>query len=69
MENKQFAKKYLTRAKELLSDDGLLGPKSAEAVWDSLYNNISKALYAEAARWGHYRKDVHPISLLAVSIR
>lgn len=60
MENKQFAKKYLSRAKELLSDDGLLGPKSAEAVWDSLYNNISKALYAEAARWGHYRKDVHP---------
>ena len=26
----------------------------------STYNNISKALYDEAARWGDYRRDVHP---------
>jgi hypothetical protein len=28
-------------------------------VWDSLYNNISLAIYDEAARWGDYRRDVH----------
>lgn len=60
--NPQFAKRYLRRAKELLADDGMLGPKSAEALWDSLYQTISLALYDEAARWGDYRRDVHPYS-------
>ena len=60
LENKDFAKRYMARAKELLADDGMLGAKSTEEVWDSLYNNISTALYAEAARWGDYRRDVHP---------
>ena len=60
LENKVFAKRYMARAKELLADDGMLGAKSTEEVWDSLYNNISTALYAEAARWGDYRRDVHP---------
>ncbi len=60
LKNNRFAKKYMSRAKELFADDGYLGPKVAEEVWDSLYNNISTALYAEAARWGDYRRDVHP---------
>ena len=60
LENKDFTKRYMARAKELLADDGMLGAKSTEEVWDSLYNNISTALYAEAARWGDYRRDVHP---------
>ena len=60
MENKHFAKKYMERAKELLADNGMLGAKSTEEVWDSLYNTISTALYAEAARWGDYRRGVHP---------
>lgn len=59
MRNEKFQKRYISRAKAVLADDGLLGPKSTEEVWDSLYNNISKALYAEAARWGDYRRDVH----------
>lgn len=60
LQNQQFARRYLKRAKELLADDGLLGPQSAEALWDSLYNVISLALYDESARWGDYRRDVHP---------
>lgn len=59
MNNKKFSKRYLSRARTLLADDGILGPAIVEEVWDSLYNNISKALYAEAARWGDYRRDVH----------
>ena len=59
LKNEQFARRYQRRAKELLADDGLLGPQSVVEVWDSLYNNISYALYAEAARWGDYRRDVH----------
>jgi hypothetical protein len=58
LNNEDFARRYLRRAKELLADDGLLGEASVVEVWDSLYNNISSALYDEAARWGDYRRDV-----------
>jgi len=58
--NTQFARRYVNRAKELLADDGLLGEESAVQVFDSLYNVIHGALYCEAARWGDYRRDVHP---------
>ena len=58
--NEDFARRYVRRAKELLAEDGLLGQQSVTEVWDSLYNTISMALYDEAARWGDYRRDVHP---------
>ncbi len=59
LHNDDFARRYLRRAKELLSDDGILGQETVVAVWDSLYHTISSALYCEAARWGDYRRDVH----------
>jgi hypothetical protein len=59
MKNGHFARHYLERARELLADGGLLGEASVVAVWDSLYHTIDKAIYAEAARWGDYRRDVH----------
>ena len=59
LNNKDFARRYLARAKELLAKDGLLGQQSVVEVWDSLYNTISLAIYDEAARWGDYRRDVH----------
>lgn len=60
LKNTDFAKRYLRRAKAVLAEDGLLGQKSVEEVWDSLYNVVSLAIYDEAARWGDYRRDVHP---------
>ena len=59
LKNDRFAKRYLHRAKELLGDGGMLSEKSAVALWDSLYNVVSLAIYDEAARWGDYRRDVH----------
>ena len=59
LKNKDFADRYGRRAQELLDDNGLLGPKSVVETWDSLYHVISKAIYAEAARWGDYRRYVH----------
>jgi len=59
LHNDDFARRYVRRAKELLAPGGLLGEESVTEVWDSLHNVISKALYAEAARWGDYRRDVH----------
>ena len=60
LQNQTFARQYIKRAKELLADDGYLGQTSAVEVFDSLYNTIKNALYDEAARWGDYRRDVHP---------
>ena len=60
LRNADFVRRYQHRATELLSSDGLLGEQSVVEVWDSLYNTIATALYAEAARWGDYRRDVHP---------
>lgn len=59
MQNERFARRYLRRARQVLCDDGLLGQASVVQLWDSIYHVISKALYAEAARWGDYRRDVH----------
>ena len=56
----QFARRYVRRAMNVLAEDGLLGEQSVVEVWDSLYNTISSALYCEAARWGDYRRNVHP---------
>lgn len=60
LQNNDFAIRYKQRAKELLADDGPLGSASVVSLWDSLYNTITTALYDEAARWGDYRRDVHP---------
>ena len=60
LQNENFARRYMRRAKEVLAEDGLLGEASVVAVWDSLYHTIQSALYDEAARWGDYRRDVHP---------
>ena len=59
LQNDHFARRYVSRARQLLADDGLLGQQSVVELWDSLYSTISMALYAEAARWGDYRRDVH----------
>lgn len=60
MKNPQFAQQYVNRASELLSEGGLLSEASVVEVWDSLYHTIDMAIYDEAARWGDYRRDVHP---------
>lgn len=60
LRNTDFARRYQQRAKQVFADDGLLGQRSVVELWDSLYNTISAALYDEAARWGDYRRDVHP---------
>jgi len=60
LQNERFARRYQARAKQLLADDGLLGEASVVNLWDSLYHTIDRAIYDEAARWGDYRRDVHP---------
>lgn len=61
MKNPNFKHRYMDRVyKHLIADGGLLTPKKVVEVWDSLYNIVQLPLYDEAARWGDYRRDVHP---------
>lgn len=60
LQNTDFVNRYLKRAARVLSEEGHLGESSVVQLWDSLYNTISYAVYAESARWGDYRRDVHP---------
>lgn len=59
MKNDIFREKYLERAKVLLNSGGALSEDNVLQVWDSLYGQIENAIYAEAARWGDYRHNVH----------
>jgi len=61
MKNPTFKHRFIDRAYKHLEDDGgVLRAESAQELWDSLQSVISLAIYAESARWGDYRKDVHP---------
>lgn len=60
MKNNSFKHRFIDRAYLRLSGNGILTEKPVVELWDSLYNVISTALYAESARWGDYRRDVHP---------
>lgn len=43
--------------------DGALTPGAAEERWMSLGRRIAMAVVCESARWGDYRRDVHPYSV------
>lgn len=55
-----FAHRFHEEAQRLLTHGGALTPEAARQTWDSLANVIHLALWDEAARWGDYRRDVHP---------
>ena len=61
IKNNAFLHRFTDRAyRHLVAKDGFLTPERVTAVWDSLYQVIEYPLYAESARWGDYRRDVHP---------
>ena len=60
MRDRLFAHHFHERAQAMLDTGGPLSPQGVVEIWDSLSNSIGLALYDEAARWGDYRRDVHP---------
>ena len=61
VQNPNFVHRYMDHAyRHLVANGGWLTPDRTVAVWDSLYNIIALPLYDESARWGDYRRDVHP---------
>lgn len=58
-ENAAFRSFFAARARLLLLGHGPLSPDAATARFRALTDSVAKALPAEAARWGGYRKDAH----------
>lgn len=59
MYSREFASRFNHRAHLLFDAGGRLSPEGAIEVFDSLYHQIDEAIYAESARWGDYRRDIH----------
>lgn len=59
MLNENFKKKVDERILATCYGDGALTSKVALETWNKLASEVDVALFAEAARWGDYRKDVH----------
>lgn len=59
----EFRRAFAERARRHLTGDGALTPAAAAARYRRLAERLEPAIAAEAARWGHYRHDVHPFRL------
>ncbi len=59
-ENADFRRLVADRAQLHCFNGGALTPDANEARWMNRANQIELAVIAESARWGDYRRDVHP---------
>ncbi|NLB02217.1 MAG: hypothetical protein GX841_02300, partial [Bacteroidales bacterium] len=58
----QFRLDFADRAQKHFFNGGLLSPEGTATTWTAIADVIDNAVYAESARWGDYRRDVHPSS-------
>jgi hypothetical protein len=58
--NKMFCRLFGDHVQKHCFNNGCLSPSVAANTWLALASIIDNSLYAESARWGDYRKDVHP---------
>ena len=56
----EFRAEFTRRAREHLSGHGALAPGPAAARFRRLAELLDVPILAESARWGDYRRDVHP---------
>jgi hypothetical protein len=59
-ENAVFRRQFAERAQLHLSGHGALTPTAAAARFQKWADRLDAAIVAESARWGDYRRDVHP---------
>ncbi len=60
MQNEQYRRLFADRVQRYCFDGGLLTPGPAADRWLERTAQVEPALTAESARWGDYRRDVHP---------
>ncbi len=58
--NAEFRKLFANRVQLHCYNGGALTPARVEQIWLARSNEIEKSIVAETARWGDYRRDVHP---------
>ena len=59
-ENPEFRLLFADRVQRHLFDGGALTPERAAERYQRRAQELAPAVVAEAARWGSYRKDIHP---------
>ena len=59
-QNPEFRRLFADRVQKFCFNNGVLTPSSAAERWLIRAGQIEKAVIAESARWGDYRRDVHP---------
>ncbi|MBQ8361404.1 MAG: CotH kinase family protein [Bacteroidaceae bacterium] len=60
MKNAAFKRYFMDKVQEHCFDNGILTSQRNADRWLALDAIIDTALYCEQARWGDYRRDVHP---------
>ena len=60
VKNDAFKRLLADRIQKYLFNDGALTPDSAKARWLRRKATLEDAIDCESARWGDYRRDVHP---------
>ncbi|MBN1926762.1 MAG: CotH kinase family protein, partial [Prolixibacteraceae bacterium] len=59
MKNETFRRLFADRVQKHCFNNGALTPEATLARWMKRKAQIETAVYAESARWGDYRRDVH----------
>jgi hypothetical protein len=57
--NTEFRRRFAERARHHLTKDGALTPEKAAERYRQWAKEIDRAVVAESARWGDYRRDAH----------
>jgi hypothetical protein len=58
-QNPEFRRMFADRVQKFCLSNGVLTPSRAAGNWMMRANQIDQAVFAESARWGDYRRDVH----------
>ena len=61
-ENEDFLRLFADRVVKHCFNGGALSPEGAGELWSIRRTQVEKSMDAESARWGDYRRDVHPYS-------
>jgi len=59
-ENAAFRRAFAQRVKQLAAQGGVLSPEACARRYRRLADQVRPAMICESARWGDYRRDVHP---------
>ncbi len=60
MQNEQYKRLFSDRVQKHCYNNGALTSNVAKTRWLKRTAQIETSVYAESARWGDYRRDVHP---------